>query len=403
MPMLLKTMDLPESSAPTLQLVQATEPEIIESSTLGSISWKGPLDTSDYLRREAHLRNQRLTRDGGITYWILVDTAAAPTPGGSRRILASCETIRKRALIAQPGAAVRETICHGIGSVHCNQHYRGRGFGRRMMVELANILDTWQQKEGERADCSVLWSDIGKDFYARLGWKTYPSKHIALPPKSSHEHAVGFPKVVTLASEDIYGICSTDEANLRSEMAKSTLAGSSIGVALIPDAATMRWHHAREEFLAKVLLGRWPTSKGAMAEAPDGERVWCIWTRTFGASQDQSVLHILRLSVEGESNLGQSASSKPTDTPHDHAQKAQVKAIAAVLQAAQVEAFDWGMSSVQIWNPSPLSILAARHLEPSAEIVERHDESLASLRWHGKPMPDDAKIDWISNEKFGWC
>lgn len=140
-----------------------------------------------------------------------------------------------------------------------------------------------------------------------------------------------------------------------------------------------------------------------MAEAPDGERVWCIWTRTFGASQDQSVLHILRLSVEGESNLGQSASSKPTDTPHDHAQKAQVKAIAAVLQAAQVEAFDWGMSSVQFWNPSPLSILAARHLEPSAEIVERHDESLASLRWHGKPMPDDAKIDWISNEKFGWC
>lgn len=162
MPVLLNTMDLPDSSAPTLQLVQATEPEIIESSTLGSISWGGPLDKSDYLRREAHLRNQPLTRDGGITYWILVDTAAPPTARGSRRILASCETIRKRALIALLGVAIRETICHGIGSVHCNQDYRGRGFGRRMMMELANQLDTWQQKEGERADFSVLWSDIGK-------------------------------------------------------------------------------------------------------------------------------------------------------------------------------------------------------------------------------------------------
>ncbi|KAL8854405.1 MAG: hypothetical protein Q9221_000892 [Calogaya cf. arnoldii] len=388
-------MDLPQSSAPTLRLVQATENEMIESSTLGSTSWKGPLDTNGYLGREAHLRNQELTRDGGITYWILVDTAAAPKPDGSRKILASCETIRKRALIAQPGAAVRESICHGIGSVHCNQKYRGRGFGRRMMVELANLLDTWQQKEGERADFS--------DFYARLGWKTYPSTHIALPPKSSHEQAVGFPEAAILTSEDIGGLCSTDEANLRSEMAESTIAGSDVRVALIPDAATMRWHHAREEYLAKVLLDRCPTSKGAMAKTTDGGRVWCIWTRTFGASQEQHVLNILRLSIEGESNFSQPALSGATDNFHHHLQQSQVKALAAILQAAQVEAFDWSMSSVQSWTPSPLAVLAARHLEPYAEIIERRDESLPSLRWHGKPVPDNAKVDWISNEKFGWC
>ncbi|KAL8659172.1 MAG: hypothetical protein Q9226_000579 [Calogaya cf. arnoldii] len=388
-------MDLPQSSAPTLRLVQATENEMIESSTLGSTSWKGPLDTNGYLGREAHLRNQELTRDGGITYWILVDTAAAPNPDGSRTILASCETIGKRALIALPGAAVRETICHGIGSVHCNQKHRGRGFGRRMMVELANLLDTWQQKAGERADFS--------DFYARLGWETYPSKHIALPPKSSHEQAVGFPKAAILTPEDIGGLCSTDEADLRSELAKSIIAGSDVRVALIPDAATMRWHHAREEYLTKVLLGRCPTSKGAMSKTADGRRVWCIWTRTFGASQEQNVLNILRLSIEGESNFSQPALSGATDNFHRHSQQSQVKALAAVLQAAQVEAFDWSMSSVQSWNPSPLALLAARHLEPSAEIVERCDESLPSLRWHGKPVPDNAKVDWISNEKFAWC
>ena len=155
-------MDLPESSASTLQLVLATESEITESSTLGSNNWKGPLETDDYLRREAHLRDQALTRDGGISHWVLVDAPAAPTGQGSRRILASCETIRKRALLARPGHPVREVITHGIGSVHCNPAYRGRGFARRMMLELAKKLDTWQQREGEKAEFTVLWSDIGK-------------------------------------------------------------------------------------------------------------------------------------------------------------------------------------------------------------------------------------------------
>ncbi|KAL8894680.1 MAG: hypothetical protein Q9192_004129 [Flavoplaca navasiana] len=396
-------MDLPESSAPTLRLAQATESEMIESSTLGSISWKGPLDTNQYLQREAHLRNQDLTRDGGITYWILVDTTTTPGSNDSRRILASCETIRKRALISRLGAAPKETICHGIGSVHCNPEYRGRGFGRRMMVELAKILDTWQQKEGEGADFSVLWSDIGKDFYARLGWKTYPSKHIALAPKSSHERKVSFPKGVILTSEDVDGLCRTDEANLRSEMAKSDPRASDVRVALIPDAATMKWHHSREEFLAKVLFDRRPKSKGAMAEVPDGRKVWCIWTRTFGANRDQNVLNILRLSVEGEETFSQPASNKITDNVRSHSQQPQVEAIAAILEAAQIEASDWGMSSVQFWNPSPLLVLAARHLEHSAEIVDRHEESLPSLRWHGNPKPNDSMIDWLLNEKFGWC
>ncbi|KAI4272622.1 MAG: hypothetical protein LQ337_005184 [Flavoplaca oasis] len=382
-------MDLPESSAPTLRLVQATESEMIESSTLGSISWKGPLDTNQYLQREAHLRNQDLTRDGGITYWILVDTAAAPSPNDSRRILASCETIRKRALISRFGAAPKEIICHGIGSVHCNPEYRGRGFGRRMMVELAKILDTWQQKEG--------------DFYARLGWKTYPSKHIALAPKSSHERKISFPKGVILTSEDVDGLCRTDEANLRYEMAKSDPRASDVRVALIPDAATIKWHHSREEFLAKVLFDRRPKAKGAVAEVPNGRKIWCIWTRTFGKNRDENVLNILRLSVEGEETFGQPALNKITDNVRNHAQQAQVDAIAAVLEAAQFEASDWGMSSVQLWNPSPLLVLAARHLDHSAEIVDRHEECLPSLRWHGLPEPNDSTIDWLLNEKFGWC
>ncbi|KAL8769463.1 MAG: hypothetical protein Q9209_004524 [Squamulea sp. 1 TL-2023] len=386
-------MDLPESSVSTLQLVPATESEVIESSTLGSVSWKGPLDTNEYLRREAHLRNQALTRNGGITYWVLVDTAAKPTSQGSRRILASCETIRKRALVAQPGEAVRDVISHGIGSVHCNPAYRGRGFARRMMVELAKILDTWQQKACERADFTVLWSDIGK--VQRLV--------DALSPRSTLEHNVNLPRASLLAAEDIVNLCRTDEANMRFNIARTTSPNPGIRVALIPDAATMQWHHAREEFLAKVLFGKWPIYKGAKAETSDGRKAWCMWTRTFGIRQDEKVLNILRLIIEGENDFDQPASNGAIENIQDHPEQALVKATAAILQAAQVEASAWGMSSIQFWNPSPISVLAARHLDPSVKIIDRHEESLASLRWHGKAMLDGAKIDWVNNEKYGWC
>ncbi|KAL8803282.1 MAG: hypothetical protein Q9200_006279 [Gallowayella weberi] len=365
---------LPKSSAPTLQLVQATATEMIETSTLGSVTWKGPIDTTDYLHREAHLRDQALTRHGGITYWVLVDTTAPLTPSGSRIILASCETIRKRALVAWPGEQVREIITHGIGSVHCNPAYR------------------------------VAHIDRPQHFYASLGWKTYPSTHVALCPRSNAEQDLSLLGASLLAAKDIEELCSKDKVTLKSDLARSSTPDSTVRVALIPDAATMQWHHAREEFLAQLILGKQPTCKGAIAKTPDGRKAWCIWTRTFGASQGEKILNILRLSVDhNKDNLDMQASSKVKDVDQNAPGQALVGAIAATLQIAQAEAVAWGMSSVHLWNPSHTSILAAKKADPSAAIINRHDESLASLRWHGKALPDGTKIDWIGNEKYGWC
>ncbi|KAL8732488.1 MAG: hypothetical protein Q9166_002702 [cf. Caloplaca sp. 2 TL-2023] len=165
----------------------------------------------------------------------------------------------------------------------------------------------------------------------------------------------------------------------------------------------MQWHHAREEFLAQELLVKSPSIKGALAKTKDARRAWCIWTRTFGTTQDDNVLNILRLVVEGGSDFSQQVSVSTIDEGRDSSEHALVEATAAILQAARVEASTWGMSGVQLWNPSSVSILAARHVDPSAKIVERDDESLTSLRWHGKPLPDGMEIDWIANEKYGWC
>ncbi|KAI4205671.1 MAG: hypothetical protein LQ350_000168 [Teloschistes chrysophthalmus] len=249
---------------------------------MNAMSWRGPIDVDVYLRREAHLRTTELNRDGGVTYWILVDTAAATGSDGIRRILSSCETIRKQALIAH-----------------------------------------------------------------------------------------------------------SDDPCIR--------------VALVPDAKSMQWHHAREEFLAQELLGRLPLAKGALTTTSDEKRAWCIWTRTFGAGEDENILHILRLVVEGENSCNRQAINVPSKGSRHGSHQPMVIAIASILRAAQLEASNWGMASVQFWNPSPLSVLAAEYLDPLAKITCREDESLTSLRWHKESPSDPTRIDWISNEKYGWC
>lgn len=153
------TIDLPPSDSPSLRLVHPTEEERFLTWELNGTSWKGPLTLSAYLRREVHLADQPFTRDGGITYWILVDTSSTASP---RTILSSCESLRKRVLIAREDGEVKDGISHGIGSVFCDPRFRGMGYAGRMIKELGRMLDTWQQGEKRRTDFTVLYSDIGK-------------------------------------------------------------------------------------------------------------------------------------------------------------------------------------------------------------------------------------------------
>lgn len=151
--------DLPPSNSHTLALLHPTRDEKLATWNLNGQSWRGRLSLPAYLRRETYLENQDFTKDGGITFWILVDTTAQPN---LRPILASCESLRKRALIAKGDGQVEEIISHGIGSVFCNPEFRGRGYAQRMIEELGKKLDTWQQDGDIETSFTVLYSDIGK-------------------------------------------------------------------------------------------------------------------------------------------------------------------------------------------------------------------------------------------------
>lgn len=149
-------MNLPDKKSPTLALLHPTEKEKLAIWTKNGASWRGALSLEAYLRREKHLANQEFTKDGGITYWILVDTASE-----DRVILSSCESYRKKAFVTQNGN-IEEVVTHGVGSVFCPPECRGRGYAGVMMRKLGEELKTWQAPAGKGCAFSILYSDIGK-------------------------------------------------------------------------------------------------------------------------------------------------------------------------------------------------------------------------------------------------
>lgn len=378
--------DLPPAESPLLTLAQATPKERNEAFTINGSSWRGALTIPQYLQREAHLSLQDLTKDGGITWWILVDSTKQPD---SRTILSSCETLRKAALLARDGK-VEEVTVHGIGSVFCRHEFRGRGYAGRMMQELGKKLQTWQQEDGKKGVFSVLYSDIGKMFYAKNGWKPFQSSHVALSPISKDQYdqsvqSLKLPETQDMFQKDVMQACTLDNQRaLLESISKSS--PTTTHVALLADYKTLAWHHAREEFQGQALFNRPPTIKGAQAGVSGDKGVHCSWTRTFGEDPKDNTLHILRLLVH------------PADD------ETLVDAIAAVLRRAQVEAAEWDMKSVEVWNPSPLIVKAIEKLDPNGVgIVHREKHSITSLKWNGESLGLGDKVEWHWNEKYGWC
>ncbi|KAG9655155.1 hypothetical protein KCU64_g6729, partial [Aureobasidium melanogenum] len=385
---------LPDAKGSDVELTQPTHEEAIHQTRLNSIEWKGPLSLDAYLGREEHLGKQNLIRDGGLTSWALVTK-----DGNPRAVLSSCETIRKKALVAQNGQ-VKEVICHGVASVFCPPEYRGKGYAGRMIKDLGEKLHSWQT-DGRECLFSVLYSDIGKQFYASHQWKPFPSAHVSLPPSSHPTHDF-LPEAKLLNASDLAELCDTDLELVRKKLTNVASSGKTFA-SIIPDVETLLWHHAREEYVANELYGKSPEVKGAIVGSEKGKRVWCVWMRTWYNSDPQitkdNTMNILRLVVEDPEHTDLSAAS---DEGVERAKGTYVTAaIASLLAAAQADACKWHMGSVDVWNPTASTLAAAKQLDPAAQVIHREKDSIASLRWYGEGSVDD--VQWLDNEKYAWC
>jgi GNAT superfamily N-acetyltransferase len=403
------TRDLPHNSSPSLVLSPTTPSERHLQLTLNGASWRGALSLPSYILREEHLANQDCHKDGGLTSWALVDSLDPKL----RRVLCGCETYRKKALVAKKIGAereVKEVTVYGIGSVFCPKEFRGMGYAGRLMKDVAKRVETeWsvvvegldENDEGEATPFSMLFSDIGKQFYKSLGWEPYPSMHLSIPAREIHQHKATLPtcaKVKRVFAEDIEELCKLDESQLKRSLTSSTSSQDTL-VALTPRVETMRWHHAREEFVGQDLLGEAPIVKGAIVGV-EGQRTWCIWTRMWynpdAKSAAGNTLYILRIVAEGINTIDW----EKNKILESEAQQ-QTDQVVKLLEIANEEASRWGCERVEIWNPNEVVIQAGRLISEDAILEERSSLGIPSLRWHGQ-QPKDG-VAWISNEKYAWC
>jgi len=242
-----------------------------------------------------------------------------------------------------------------------------------------------------------------QDFYAARGWRAFPSSHISLDATS--EIPSDLPPTQPLTVADLPYLCEADESALLSQIPKA----QNPTVALVPDLATLAWHHAREEFVASELYSdsRKPEIKGAIVGTESGKQAWCVWTRawTNPSEEDGNTLHILRLVVE-DGLLGDSSSSydfsAATETGVAQVQDSEaVAAVAALFAAARKQASEWDMEVVEFWNPNSIALAAARKLDAGAKVHDREKASISSLRWYGEGSGEN--VEWVCNEKYGWC
>ncbi|EXJ83938.1 hypothetical protein A1O3_04605 [Capronia epimyces CBS 606.96] len=374
----------PDSQSSELILAVATPVEHVQTAQLNVEEWKGSLTTEQYLHREAALHSTDLTRNGGITCWILTSESLPTNADGTRPIFASCESILYHADVVRNGI-LEQVRAHGIGTVYTRAEYRGKGYAGRMMADLGPKLETWQQVPDVKNAFSVLFSDIGPSYYARFGWKVFPSNHIHLPPLDENSYGISrmkLPAVEDLSASDLPGIPAVDY--LQHELRKKSRADpDTVYLAIRPTIEHFAWHHAREEFICSSLERRAPTIKGALHRATG---IVLVWNRVFAESQKDWQLQILQ-----------------TVIPPDAQNLAEAnQAMAALLLRAQFEAHQSGMlAGVQVWDPPNLVMSSVSEiLQGPVNLIERHKESICCLRWSGE---HDDKLMWISKQKYTWC
>ena len=352
--------------------------------SLSFLAWGDALTLPQYLEESAFLTTVPLAKDDGMGVWMLTDKTFAQD---QRPILCSCETFRKRAFVTHTKGPFTEVIVHAVASVFCNPKYRGRGYAARLMRELATMLPSWQV-ESRRCVGSVLYSDIGKTYYANLGWHPFPiNTHIELDPIDPSTPFRARELLVT----DLDKLCKDDEAMIRKAMI--SMSDGKIRMMLVPDLDHMLWHLRKEEFACDKLFGKQPQVKGAIAGQP-GNRVWAIWMHRFYGDPESvssdNTLYILRIVTENHD-------------PNVKQREMQFEQMQAVLQAAQIEAAEWKLYCVKLWEPEHMVRETLEGVGIPHRKVERKEDNIASLLWFGEGNGKEDTLEWIGIGKYAWC
>ncbi|KAJ3039606.1 hypothetical protein HDV00_012063 [Rhizophlyctis rosea] len=237
-------------------------------------------------------------------------------------------------------------------------------------------------------DASVLYSDIGKEFYGRMGWKcdTAGLQTVTLSTSSdlAQKWSTEVPTSTTepISSADIDDILRSDANLLETELSRYSSKPATSAFLVCPTEAAMSWHHRNSDFYVERLRSHPPPSiRGAKipsssSSTPDS-LAFTIWNHDWRSNS----LIILRFRASNS----------------EHAK--------LLLAAAVNEARSYNFQQVVLWDPSSAVLRALQDVDGHSDgvLVEERSDSLSSIAfWGFGPTVGEGNLKWICNEKYAW-
>ena len=232
----------------------------------------------------------------------------------------------------------------------------------------------------------ILTNSAQQEYYRPLGWCTFPNRETSLPIGSTSSL-----DTTPLTVDNLRALCEEDVAAIISDIRSAPIPVDKYArFALLPTYAQAAWHFGAEEYIASKIFKfppRVPSIKGAISSSG---QTWSYWVHDY--SEDKLILlRLVSLYSSSTSDEGEA-----------------VGEIAAVLRAARVEAADWALHKVVIWNPQPRTLEACKLVlggEEEPQVRERTEGSIPGVRWIGGVGNGEFEtgLEWVALEKYCWC
>ncbi|KAF8159770.1 hypothetical protein B0H34DRAFT_417317 [Crassisporium funariophilum] len=381
----------------SLSLFPANLEQILESRKRTFQQWGKGVTFEEYMERDARTDMHEVAQDGRLITWILAPRDAHD----SLDFLCSCETYRRDGLAVRKSSSDQGDLpevvpCYAVASVYTPPTNRGKGYARHMMRLLHWVLapETSLPKEfpaewglppprvssAGDAVFSVLYSDVGKDFYRVCS--TLPAEEngwVVTNPISTTWEVVEIDKLSPTESKEFVRQWSwLDEGlvyemwNKDAEMIKQELSLSSLPTprfTFLPHKGVAEFQHRRLQFFWSKMDPR-PTYWGVSSiDATKDASTFATWTLDVRPpTSNKLIITRLRASPEDFESL-----------------------MTQVMTFAKRHFVEM----IEVWNlRSDLKDIAHRLGGKSFA----RDEHLPSFKSYGGEKPED--ITWMYNEKY---
>jgi len=392
-----------------LSLFPATPDQVLESRRRHAPQWCRKLSIEEYLLRDQLMDGHEHASDKKLTTWVLAPRANPTTLD----FMCSCRSFRRTAVTARPSdpSSVKQVTAYAIASVFTPPEKRKKGYAQHMMRLLHWVIaspsvlpgfpDNWgsppvvpTELGMQSAQFSVLYSDVGKEFYQSCGptadsgdgWLASGAVETSWYADKAPSGTTTGPTSphIWLSEDDAKHVWSLDVPFMRRDVTEAARSSGRTTFSFFPNKGVGAFVIQRTMSFtdgAPVLpLDTWgvlllPSAVVGVDEVfadLDKQPTYATWTLDT-LNETSRVLVTTRVRASRETMPG-------------------------LLQVLVMFARKENIQKIEIWGlPETLQAAASG----SGWETSARTDHLSAFKWYGQEGENE--VEWMFNEKFCWC